>query len=104
MLAPVTIEDCRLLHARSYVSAFRPVVLSFTNRRTTPATAIRIRVEYGGRTEEITDEGRFAENVRIDHAFSGFYNATFSAAPPECSVREVEFADGSVWTANDTKT
>jgi hypothetical protein len=96
---PIVIDDCRIVNARSYVSADRPLVLAFTNRRATPADEIHFTVRYAGRTEHIVDRGVFSQNVRIDHAFPGFYNARYWAAPPSCSVDYVEFRDGSVWTA-----
>jgi hypothetical protein len=98
-LNPIIIDDCHVNNTRSYISADRPVVLAFTNRQATPADEIRFTVEYAGRTEHIVDRGTFSENVRIDHAFSGFFNARYQGAPPTCTVDYVEFRDGSIWTA-----
>jgi hypothetical protein len=94
---PIVIDDCQVLHTGTYVSAFRPIVLSFTNRGGASADVVRFTVEYGGRKEQITDKGLFAQNVRIDHAFSGFYNVRYAGPPPLCSVDYVEFSDGSAW-------
>jgi hypothetical protein len=96
---PVVIEECRIDNTRSYVSADRPLVLAFTNRRATPADEVHVTVRYAGRTEHIVDRGIFSRDVRIDHAFRGFYNARYLAAPPTCTVDYVEFQDGSTWTA-----
>lgn len=96
---PIIIDECRINNAHSYVSADRPLVLAFTNRRATPADEIRFTVKYGDRTEHIVDRGTFSQNVRIDHAFSGFYNERYQGLPPSCTVDYVEFRDGSVWTA-----
>jgi hypothetical protein len=98
-LNPVIIDECRINNTRSYVSANRPLVLAFTSRAATPADEIRFTVEYDGRTEHIVDRGTFSRDVRIDHAFNGFYNARYQGAPPSCTVDYVEFRDGSIWAA-----
>jgi hypothetical protein len=98
-LSPIIVDECRLNTNRSYVSADRPLVLAFTNRRATPADEIRFTVEYARRTEHITDRGTFSQNVRIDHAFNGFYNVRYQGLPPTCTIDYVEFRDGSTWTA-----
>jgi hypothetical protein len=98
-LSPITVDECRINNTRSYVSADRPLVLAFTNRRPAPADEIRFTVEYGGRTEHITDRGTFSQNVRIDHAFNGFFNARYQNLPPTCTIDYVQFRDGSTWTA-----
>jgi hypothetical protein len=97
--SPVVIDDCRISNTRSYVSAFRPVVLAFTNRRATPAEEVRFTVEYAGRTEHLVDRGNFSQDVRVEHAFDGFFNARYRAQSPTCRVDYVEFADASTWAA-----
>ena len=94
---PIAIDGCQVLHTRSFVSAFRPVIISFTNLRTTSAIAVDFTVEYAGHSEHITDSGLFAQNVRIDHRFAGFYNVRYAGPPPRCSVDYVKFSDGSRW-------
>jgi hypothetical protein len=96
---PIVIDECRIANSRSYVSAEKPLVLAFTNRQATPADEVRFTVQYAGRTEHVVDRGTFAQNVRIDHAFSGFYNQRYLAESPSCAVDYVKFRDGSVWTA-----
>jgi hypothetical protein len=96
---PVVINDCRISNTRSYVSSYKPVELVFTNRRATPADEIHFTVEYAGRAEHIIDRGTFSQNVRVDHAFNGFYNAPYRDSPPTCSIDYVQFRDGSVWRA-----
>ena len=98
MVSPITVDECRVANTRSYVSASKPVALGFTNLRAIPADEIRFRVEYAGRTEQVVDRGTFSPNVRIDHDFSGFFNARFQGSP-SCTVDYVEFSDGTVWTA-----
>lgn len=98
-LNPVVINDCHISNSRSYVSTYKPIDLVFTNRRATPADEVHFTVEYAGRTEHIIDRGTFSQNVRIDHAFNGFYNAQYRDSPPSCSIDYVEFRDGSVWRA-----
>jgi hypothetical protein len=96
---PVVVDDCRITNTRSYVSAFRPLMLAFTNRRAMPAEEVRFTVQYGGHTEHIVDRGTFAQNVRIDHAFNGFFNVRYAGPAPTCRVDYVEFRDASVWMA-----
>jgi hypothetical protein len=96
---PVVINDCHIRNTRSYVSPYKPVELVFTNRRATPADEIHFTVEYAGRAEHIIDRGTFSQNVRVDHAFNGFYNAPYRNSQPRCSIDFVEFQDGSIWKA-----
>jgi len=96
---PVVVDDCRITNTRSYVSAYRPLMLAFTNRRATPAEEVRFTVQYGGHTEHIVDRGIFARNVRIDHWFNGFFNVRYAGPAPSCRVDYVEFQDASVWMA-----
>jgi hypothetical protein len=96
-LNPVVIDDCRINNTRSSVSAFKPIVLAFTNRRATPAEEVRFTVDYAGRTEHLVDRGNFSQNVRIEHAFDGFYNARYRDELPTCRVDYVEFGDASIW-------
>jgi len=96
---PVRIDNCRILNTRSYVSAYKPIEISFTNQRASTADEIRFVVQYGGRTEHITDKGRFVQNVRVVHAFNGFFNSPyFGAVPGSCKVEYVHFSDGGAWT------
>lgn len=96
--SPIAVNDCRISNTRAFVSTYRPVALVFTNHGSVPANEIRFSVEYAGHTEHIIDKGTFAQNVRIEHTFSGFYNVRFDGSSPRCSVDYVEFVDGSVWT------
>lgn len=99
-VSPITISDCRIKNSRSYVSAYRPVIVEFTNQRAMSVDEIRFTVEYAGHTEHIVDKGTFAQNVKIDHAFNGFYNELYYDESPSCSVDYIEYADGTVWTAS----
>lgn len=95
---PIRLDDCRITNTRSYVSAYKPITLSFTNLRASTADNIRFVVQYAGRTEHITDKGTFAQNVTVTHAFSGFYNSRYvGAAPSSCTVEFAHFLDGSTW-------
>jgi hypothetical protein len=96
---PVVVDDCRIANTRSYVSAYRPLMLAFTNRRATPAEEVRFTVQYGGHTEHIVDRGIFSQNARIDHSFNGFFNVQYRGPAPSCKVDYVKFQDASVWTA-----
>lgn len=96
---PVVIDDCRIRNARSYVSSYEPIELVFRNLRAAPAVEIHFTVEYAGRTEHIVDRGTFSQNVEVDHAFEGFYNAPYRDSPPSCGVDYVRFRGGGVWRA-----
>ena len=97
---PVQIEGCRVLNTKSYVSAYKPIVISFTNERPVSANVVSFTITYGERTERVTDKGVFSQGVRIEHAFNGFYNAHYRGpAPNECTVDYVHFSDGSAWPA-----
>jgi hypothetical protein len=64
-----------------------------------PADEIWFTIEYGGRTEHLTDKGIFSPNVRIAHEFNGFYNTKYHAPTPSgCSVDYVHFSNGSSWS------
>ena len=97
---PVHIEGCRILNTKSYISAYKPIIISFTNERPVSADVVSFRVRYGERTERVTDKGVFSLGVRIEHAFNGFYNAQYRGpTPTECVVDYVHFVDGSAWPA-----
>ncbi len=97
--APVDINECRIVGNRADVSAYKPIVLSFTNRRAIAANVVGFSIVYAGLTERIVDRGTFAQNVRIDHTFNGFYDVPYrGAAPSSCSVDYVGFPDGTAWS------
>jgi hypothetical protein len=97
---PVDIDECRIVGNRADVSAYKPIVLSFTNRRATAAKIVAFTIGYSGRTERIIDRGTFTQNVQIDHAFAGFYNVRYRGPSPSvCRVDYVGFADGTAWPA-----
>ncbi|HLY01542.1 MAG TPA: hypothetical protein VKR56_03510 [Candidatus Cybelea sp.] len=98
--APVDIDQCRIVGNRAFVSAYKPIVLSFTNRRSTAANVVGFTVVYAGLTEQITDRGTFIQNVRIDHTFDGFFDVPYRGpAPSSCRVDYVGFSDGTTWPA-----
>ncbi len=97
---PVHIEGCRILNTKSYISAYKPIIISFTNEHPVSADVVSFKVKYGGRTERVIDKGVFAQGVRIEHAFNGFYNAQYRGSTPTgCTVDYVHFTDGSAWPA-----
>jgi hypothetical protein len=99
--APVEIDRCRIVGNRADVSAYKPIVLSFTNRRAIAANVVGFTIVYAGLTERIIDRGTFIQNVRIDHAFDGFYDERYrGAAPSVCRVDYVGFSDGTAWAAS----
>jgi hypothetical protein len=98
-LNPITIEECRVAGTRSYVSAYRPLELVFTNRAAVAAQEVRFTVQYAGRTVHIVDKGTFSQNVRIDHNFASFYNVRYRGPSANCAVDYVAFADGTTWAA-----
>jgi hypothetical protein len=99
-LAPIEIDQCRIVANRAFVSAYKPVVLSFTNRRAAAASVVGFTIVYAGLTQRIIDRGTFGENVRIDHTFGGFFDVPYrGAAPSSCRVDYVGFSDGTTWPA-----
>jgi hypothetical protein len=91
--APVDINECRIVGNGAFVSAYKPIVLSFTNRRPAAASVVAFTIDYAGRSERIIDRGTFIQNVRIDHAFDGFFDAPFRGpSPSSCRVDYVGFA------------
>jgi hypothetical protein len=94
--APVDINQCRIVANRAYVSAYKPIVLSFTNRRAMAVNVVAFTIGYAGLTERIIDRGTFSQNVRIDHTFDGFYDVRYrGAAPSICRVDYVGFLDAA---------
>jgi hypothetical protein len=97
-LAPVDINECRIVGNRADASAYKPIVLSFTNRGAMTANVVAFTIDYAGRTERIVDKGTFTQNVQIDHAFAGFYNVRYRGPSPSiCRVDYVGFSDGTGW-------
>jgi len=97
---PIDINECRIVANRAFVSAYKPIVLSFTNRRSTAANVVAFTIDYAGRTERIIDRGTFLQNIRIDHTFDGFFDVPYrGAAPSSCRVDFVGFSDGTAWPA-----
>jgi hypothetical protein len=91
--ASVDINQCRIVANRAYVSAYKPIVLSFTNRGLTAAKVVAFTIDYAGRIERIIDRGTFVHNVRIDHTFAGFFDVPYrGAAPSSCRVDYVGFS------------
>jgi hypothetical protein len=92
-LDSIEIDQCRIVASRAFVSAYKPIVLSFTNRWATPASVVGFTVVYAGLTERIIDRGTFVQNVRIDHTFDGFYDVPYRGpAPSSCRVDYVGFS------------
>ncbi|MFY9719490.1 MAG: hypothetical protein WAK16_07580, partial [Candidatus Cybelea sp.] len=101
--APADINECRIVGNRAYVSAYRPIVLSFTNRQPMVANVVVFTIDYAGRTERIVDRGTFFQNVRINHAFEGFYDVPYrGSSPTSCRVDYVGFSGGGEWTGTSS--
>jgi hypothetical protein len=76
------------------------VVISFTNDRLVAADEVSFTIEYGGRSEHVTDKGVFSPDVPVEHGFNGLYDARYRGpTPTRCSVDYVHFLDGSSWAA-----
>jgi hypothetical protein len=96
---PISINDCHVNNSRTYVSAYKPLALTFTNRRVVAADEIRFTVEYAGIKGHISDTGTFSQNIGIHHAFSAFNGSLYNGGRPKsCTVDYVHFKDGTVWT------
>lgn len=96
---PISIDDCHINNSRSFVSAYKPLAITFTNRRTVAADEVRFTVDYAGRIAHVADTGTFSHNIGIHHAFNALYGSLYyGAIPRSCTVDYVHFADGSTWT------
>jgi hypothetical protein len=98
--APVDINQCRIVGNRAFVLAYKPIVLSFTNRQAMVANVVGFTVVYAGLTERIIDRGTFVQSVRINHTFDGFFDVPYRGpAPSSCRVDYVGFSGGTAWPA-----
>jgi len=96
---PISINDCQISNYRAFVSAHKPLAITFANRRAVAADEVRFIVKYGDKTAHISDVGTFSQNVAIHHAFNAFDGQLYHGFLPErCTVDYVHFTDGSVWT------
>lgn len=71
--------------------------ISFVNPSPLEATDVRFAVKYGGITQIIDDNGRFATGAPIVHDFQPVATSACAAAGAACAVESVTFADGSTW-------
>src|ERR1700674_3803677 len=96
---PIRIDDCYVVNNRSYVSPYKSLVLTFTNRRAVPADEVHFTVEYAGKTAHITDTGIFSQNIGIHHSFSPFQGSRYHGKLPDsCTVDYVHYSDSTLWT------
>jgi hypothetical protein len=71
--------------------------ISFVNQAPLEATDVRFAVSYGGVTQLIDDNGRFATGTPITHDFQPVAAGAFESSAAQCAVQSVTFADGSTW-------
>ncbi len=96
---PVIINDCHINNSRAYISAYKPLAITFSNRRPIAADEVHFTVEYGAKTAHIVDTGTFSQNIGIHHAFDAFTGLlSYGFSPKRCTVNYVHFMDGTVWT------
>jgi len=102
--APVALDNVSIVApdvqnqtGEAQFSAYVPgiVDVTFHNTADVTATSVTFDVAVGGRKAgTLTDTGRFAPGVAIEHVFT---NDTF-AGNAHLSVARVTFADGTTWT------
>jgi hypothetical protein len=103
--APVSVQICRLDMAwQSPMGPGAPgpliagVTLKFVNDASVVATAVVFKVTHDGRTDTITDKGKFSPGIPIQARFENFARLDYWRPEPDaCSLAEVDFADGTVW-------
>lgn len=103
--APVTVQICRLdMSWQTQMAPAAPgpliqgVTLKFVNGASVVATAVTFKITYNGRTDTITDKGKFSPGIPIEARFNNFARLDYWRPEPDaCSLVEVDFADGTVW-------
>jgi hypothetical protein len=106
-VAPVSVVSCdyssvQAVPAMTGISESAPLQtsnlrISFVNQSPLEATDVRFAVNYGGITQIIDDNGRFATGTPIVHDFQPVATGSYDAAGAACAVESVTFADGSTW-------
>ena len=106
-VAPISVVSCdyssvQAVPAATGISATAPLQasnlrISFVNQSPLEATDVRFAVNYGGITQIIDDNGRFATGAQIVHDFQPVATNAYAAAGAACAVESVTFADGSTW-------
>jgi|GEM_PF-5396105 len=54
---PISINDCHINNSRAFVSAYKPLAITFTNRRAVAADEVRFTFEYASKTAHVDDTG-----------------------------------------------
>ena len=75
------------------------VSLKFVNNGNVPATTVTFSVTDGRFMQVIVDKGTFSPGVSIKHNFP-IADGADTLSNATCNVTEVDFADGSVWRAD----
>jgi len=95
--APVTLISSQAQPQIADGSAYNQsgsATVSFVNTTPVPATEVDFTLSSNGETlDTFSDVGTFAPNVKIDRTFANDH----TARDQQLSIREVKFADGTVW-------
>jgi hypothetical protein len=97
--APIAIASC-MASGGNYSLETGPlpgageIRIAYANTADQAAVSVTFDVEQNGRHYLITDAGRFAPGVAIEHRFAG---PDVTDGPASCSVLNVHFADGLSW-------
>jgi hypothetical protein len=95
----ITAPDFQSQAGETIQSIYTPGIVDVTFRNTADvaATSVTFAVAVGGReVGTLTDSGRFAPGVAIEHVFTNDNDAVTPNA--ELSVASVTFSNGTTWT------
>jgi hypothetical protein len=104
--APVNVGACEVSSIDEHVGGTgyftldlpqRNLHLSFTNTGKVPATKVSFLVN-DGTSHQIDDRGTFSPGATIDREIR---DTTASEGSAQCTVADVQFADGSSWHATN---
>jgi hypothetical protein len=110
--APIAVDDCHVT-TNSYYFFARPdqpyvstrgLAITFRNRGQQPVVDVRFRVNYRGENDVIDDAGSFTPGTKIADQYQQFVNfAYLGPTPNSCRVIFTKSADGTTWTAPETR-
>jgi hypothetical protein len=115
--SPVTVNSCSITPSYEPASFDKPLAfggplgfagpndaaansfaVDYVNKGNVPATTVKFTLGGGDRMQNIVAKGTFAPGVAIKQTYA-LDNGAVASANPNCTVAEVDFADGTTWQA-----